>query len=86
MPTAAGELHLSPNMTIILDGMWGGAPPAALDPNGSYSLAGAGTINTITNGGTEYHFAVQAAVADPTAPAGVMLTACLTASQWVFYL
>ena len=86
VPTAAGELHLSPNMTIILDGMWGGAPPAALDANGSYALMGSGTIDTVTNGGSEYHFAVQAAVADPTAPAGVTLTACLTASQWVFYL
>lgn len=85
-PTVAGTVHLSSNLSFILDGIWGGAPPAFLGSNGTYSLSGTGVIDTLTNGGNEYHFAVQAAVADPTAPAGVTLTACLTASQWVFWL
>jgi len=85
-PTPLGTLHLTPNMQIILDGLWGTAPAASLGAGGTFPLSGTGTINTVTNGGAEYHFAVQAAVADPTAPGGVSLTACMTAAQWVFWL
>lgn len=85
-PTPLGILHLTPNMQILLDGIWNTAPGASLDANGIFALAGTGPIDTVTNGGVEQHFAVQAAVADPTAPSGVSLTACMTVAQWVFWL
>lgn len=85
-PTTFGTLHLTASRQVILDGIWNTAPPANLGANGTFPLAGTGVIDTTTNGGLEYHFAVQAAVANPTVPGGVALTACMTASQWVFWL
>lgn len=84
--TPMGILHLGPAPIMLLDGIWGLAPPAFLDPAGTVSLAAAGVIDTVTNGGVEMSFSIQAAVTDPASPSGISLTAAATVSQWIFWL
>ncbi|MAG55744.1 MAG: hypothetical protein CMJ83_05590 [Planctomycetes bacterium] len=84
--TPAGQFHLGGNWVMILDGIAGTAPPGVLNGVGTFPLAGSGTIDTVTNGGVEVNFAVQALVADPTTAVGLRFTAAATISQWVFYL
>ena len=81
-----GTYHLTPTPIILLDGIFGTAPPAFLDGSGTLPLSATITVDTVTNGGVEQNFAIQAAIVDPSAPSGFSLTACLTVSQWVFYL
>jgi hypothetical protein len=84
--TPWGLHHLGNNPIFILDGIFGTAPPAGTGPGGVLPVAGTGIIDTITNGGVEMSFAIQALVADPLSPSGASLSACLTVSQWVFWL
>jgi hypothetical protein len=86
IPTPFGTYHLDPAPLILLDGIGGTAPPAALDAMGQFPLAATLPVDTQTNGGMEGHFAVQAAILDPGSPGGLSLTAAFTVEEWIFYL
>ena len=85
-PTPYGLLHLGGIITPLFDGFAGTAPPGFLDGSGSFSVSGTLPVETTTGGGVERHYAVQAAIVDPTHPQGVRLTAAVTLAEWVFYL
>lgn len=85
-PTPYGLYHLDPGPILLLDGIGGSAPPAQLGPNGTFPIAASLVVDTLTNGGSEWRFAAQAAILDPTSPSGASFTAAFTVEQWVFYL
>lgn len=82
--TPHGILHLDLNaLTLIIDGINNPGPVGTLNLFGQYPLVGAIDVDTAANGGAEQRIAIQGLCANPGAPSGFTLSACLNVDQWV---
>ena len=84
IPTPYGLFHLGLNFSIIMDGIDPNHPvQASLNFVGRYTLIGSVLVDTAANGGAGKRLAVPLLVANPSAPNGFTLSACLNVDQWV---